>query len=171
MTIGIVGHGELGRGVARVANAFGMRVLIAKRPGSGGEAPPGRLEFEDILREADVISLHCPLTETTRNLIGSYELELMKPTAILVNTARGALVDSQALVDALSSGAISAAAVDVLSVEPPVDGDPLLDYRGDNLIMTPHVAWATAEARQNAVNQLATNVRAFLSGQDRNRVV
>ena len=170
MTIGIVGHGELGQGVARVADAFGMQVLISKRPGSGGDTPAGRLEFEDVLRQADVISLHCPLTEDTQDLIGAHELVLMKPTAILVNTARGGLVNSRALVDALSNGTISAAAIDVLSVEPPVDGDPLLDYRGDNLVMTPHVAWATAEARQNAVNELAANVQAFMAGDDRNRV-
>ena len=171
MTIGIVGHGELGRGVARLASAFGMQVLISKRPGSPGDTPADRLEFEDVLRKADVLSLHCPLTEETRNLIGAHELQLMKPSAILVNTARGALVDSGALVDALKTGTISAAAIDVLRVEPPVDGDPLLDYRGNNLIVTPHIAWATSEARQNAVNEVAANVRAFLSGGDRNRVV
>jgi glycerate dehydrogenase len=171
MTIGIVGHGELGQGVARLASAFGMQVLISKRPGSPGDTPAGRLEFEDVLRKADVLSLHCPLTEETRNLIGAHELQLMKPSAILVNTARGALVDSGALVDALRTGTISAAAIDVLRVEPPVDGDPLLDYRGNNLIVTPHIAWATSEARQNAVNEVAANVRAFLSGGDRNRVV
>jgi glycerate dehydrogenase len=171
MTIGIVGHGELGRGVARLASAFGMQVLISKRPGSPGDTPADRLEFEDVLRKADVLSLHCPLTEETRNLIGAHELRLMKPSAILVNTARGALVDSGALVDALKTGTISAAAIDVLRVEPPVDGDPLLDYRGNNLIVTPHIAWATSEARQNAVNEVAANVRAFLSGGDRNRVV
>ena len=171
MTMGIVGHGELGRGVARLAKAFGMQVLISKRPGSPGDTPADRLEFEDVLSKADVLSLHCPLTEDTRNLIGARELKLMKPSAILVNTARGALVDSRALVDALANGTISAAAIDVLRVEPPVDGDPLLDYRGNNLIVTPHIAWATAEARQNAVSEVAANVRAFLSGGDRNRVV
>ena len=140
MTMGIVGHGELGRGVARLAKAFGMQVLISKRPGSPGDTPADRLEFEDVLSKADVLSLHCPLTEDTRNLIGARELKLMKPSAILVNTARGALVDSRALVDALANGTISAAAIDVLRVEPPVDGDPLLDYRGNNLIVTPHIA-------------------------------
>ena len=95
----------------------------------------------------------------------------MKPDAILINTARGGLVDSAALVEALSNGEIAAAAIDVLPQEPPVDGNPLLDYDGDNLIITPHVAWATVEARQNAINELAKNVRAFLNGKERNRVV
>jgi glycerate dehydrogenase len=95
----------------------------------------------------------------------------MKRTAILINTARGALVESQALADALANGAIAAAAVDVLPKEPPADGDPLLDYDGDNLIITPHIAWATDEARQNAIDELAANTRAFLDGVDRNRIV
>jgi glycerate dehydrogenase len=123
------------------------------------------------LGKADVISLHCPLTDATRNLFGKPEFKAMKRSAILVNTARGGLVDSRALVDALAKGEIAAAAVDVLPDEPPVDGDPLLDYRGDNLIVTPHIAWATDEARQNAIDELAANTRAFLEGIERNRVV
>lgn len=95
----------------------------------------------------------------------------MKNTAFLVNTARGGLVDSAALADALRSGAIAGAAVDVLPAEPPVDGDPLLDYEGDNLIITPHIAWASTEARQNAIDELAANTAAFLNGEERNRVV
>ena len=168
--IGIVGYGELGRGVARVADAFGMNVLVARRPGTTG-ADPDRMNLDDVLRTCDVLSLHCPLTDETAGLIGRAELEEMKPTAILINTARGGLVDSQALVDALENGIIAAAGIDVLSHEPPVNGDPLLDYDGDNLIMTPHIAWATVEARQNAINEVAANVAAFLNGEERNRVV
>ncbi len=112
----------------------------------------------------DAISLHCPLTDETRGLIGERELELMKPNAILVNTARGGLVDSAALVAALSNGIIAAAAIDVLSQEPPADGDPLLEYKGDNLIVTPHIAWATVEARQNAIDEVAKNVRVVSAG-------
>ena len=168
--LGIVGYGELGRGVARVADAFGMNVLVSNRPGSD-EAVAGRMDFEEVLQTSDFLSLHCPLTENTAGLIGRTELERMKNSAILINTARGGLVDSAALVAALANGTIAAAGIDVLSQEPPVDGDPLLDYQGDNLIITPHIAWATVEARQNAINEVAANVAAFLAGEERNRVV
>jgi len=171
MTIGIIGYGELGKGVARVAQAFGMNVMIARRLDSAGAGGDTRHDFEDVLREADVVSLHCPLNENTRGMIGQNALSRMKPGAILINTARGALVDSAALVDALRAGNIAAAAIDVLPQEPPVDGDPLLDYEGSNLIITPHIAWATREARQNAINELAANYLAFTRGEHRNRVV
>jgi glycerate dehydrogenase len=171
MTIGIVGHGALGRGVADMAGHFGMRVLIARRRGAPALADDGRTDFDQMLQECDVISLHCPLNDETRLLFGEQEFRRMKPNAILVNTARGGLVDSVALVDALSSGEIAAAAIDVLPKEPPSDGDPLLGYRGSNLIVTPHIAWATTEARQNAINELAMNIRAFQRGERRNRVV
>jgi len=114
--------------------------------------------------------LHCPLTDATRGLIGAAELEAMKTDAILINTARGALVDSAALVDALENERIGGAAIDVLAEEPPVGGDPLLEYDGDNLVLTPHVAWATKEARQTAIVEMAANVRAFQAGQRRFRV-
>ena len=104
-------------------------------------------------------------------MFGADQFRAMKSNAMLINTARGALVDSQALVDALAGGQIAAAAVDVLPTEPPVDGNPLLDYTGDNLMVTPHIAWATREARQNAVDELTANVAAFLRGEERNRVV
>ena len=171
MTSGIVGLGVLGTSVANMARQFGMSVMIAQRPGKQGDPDEGRYDFKDILRDSDVISLHCPLTEDTRGLIGADELSLMKPNAILINTARGGLVDSAALVEALRKHTIAAAAVDVLPQEPPVDGDPLLDYDGDNLIITPHIAWGTVEARQNAINEVAANLRAFLKGEEKNRVV
>lgn len=170
MTLGIVGYGELGRGVARLADAFGMRVLIAARPGTHA-VPAGRVGLDELLSRSDVVSLHCPLTESTRGLFGAEQFRAMKQTAILINTARGALVDSGALAEALRNGDIAGAAIDVLPKEPPVNGDPLLDYRGDNLMVTPHIAWATRDARQNAVDELTANVRAFLEGRDRNRVV
>ncbi len=170
MTLGIVGYGALGQGVARIAREFGMQVLVAARPGSES-VPDDRVDFDELLAESDVISLHCPLNDQTRRLFGDPEFRAMKDSAILINTARGGLVDSQALADALAHGEIAAAAIDVLPKEPPVDGDPLLDYRGDNLILTPHIAWATDEARQNAIDELAANTRAFLDGVDRNRVV
>jgi glycerate dehydrogenase len=170
MTLGIVGHGELGRGVAALARAFGMRVLVAARPG-GADDGVERLPFDGVLAGSDVISLHCPLTDATRNLIDEAALARMKPGSFLINTARGGLVDSRALAAALGSGHLAGAAVDVLSKEPPVKGDPLLDHRGGNLIVTPHIAWAGNAARQNAIDELAANVEAFLAGRERNRVV
>jgi len=171
MTLGIVGHGELGRGVERIARQFNMQVLISARPGQEVTPGSGRTRFTDVLRQCDVITLHCPLTIDTRGMISATELKSMRADAILINTARGALVDGAALVDALRDGTIAAAAIDVLSAEPPVNGDPLLNYDGDNLIITPHVAWATKEARQNAINELAANVAAFIAGEERNRIV
>ncbi len=171
MTLGIVGHGELGRGVETIAREFGMTVLVARRPGTSARDDDGRTDFHEILDRADVITLHCPLNDETKNLFGKDEFRLMKPDAILINTARGGLVDSAELASALRNGEIGAAAVDVLTKEPPADGDPLLNYAGPNLIVTPHIAWATIEARQNAINELAANVEAFLDGKKRNRVV
>ncbi len=169
MTLGVVGYGALGQGVARIAREFGMRVLVSARPGVK-TVPDDRVTFDELLAASDVISLHCPLTDETRGLFGAREFGAMKDTAVFINTARGGLVDSQALADALSRGDIAAAAIDVLPEEPPVNGDPLLDYRGDNLVVTPHIAWATDEARQNAIDELAANTRAFLDGRERNRV-
>lgn len=170
MTIGIVGYGELGRSVARMARHFGMSVLIARRHGEAPVADDGRTDFSELLAQCDVISLHCPLNKQTRGLIGTAELRLMKPSAILINTARGGLLDSGALAQALAQGEIYAAAIDVLSQEPPLDGDPLLEYQGDNLILTPHIAWGTAQGRQNAVDEVAANITAFQAGEKRNRV-
>lgn len=170
MTMGIVGLGELGSGVARKARDFDMQVIVSARPGADS-IDADRVSFDELLQRSDVISLHCPLTEQTRGLFGADEFRKMKSAAILINTARGALVDSAALVDALQSGEIAAAAIDVLPKEPPIDGDPLLDYRGDNLIVTPHIAWATGRSRQDSIHELAANVAAFLNGEQRNRVV
>lgn len=168
MTLGIVGYGELGRGVAKIAAAFGMRVIVAARPGT--EPDGERVSFDELLSRADVISLHCPLTDATRGLFGKDEFARMKNDAILINTARGGLVDSAALAAALRDGEIGAAAIDVLPKEPPRNGDPLLDYVGNNLLVTPHIAWATNEARQAAIDELSANVASFLDGGDRNRV-
>ena len=169
MTLGLVGYGELARGVERIARAFDMEVLVAARPGSD-DVPEGRVSLDELLVRADVVSLHCPLNDATRGLFGAAEFRKMKDTAVLINTARGGLVDSQALADALRNRHIAAAAIDVLPQEPPVAGDPLLDYEGDNLIVTPHIAWGTLQARQNAIDELTANVRAFLDGERRNRV-
>ena len=169
MTLGIVGYGELGQAVAGVGRSMGMNVIVSARPGDVAAAA-GRVSFDELLERADVISLHCPLNDDTLNLFGADEFARMKRSAILINTARGGLVDSGALAVALGNKDIAAAAVDVLPQEPPVDGDPLLDYTGNNLIVTPHIAWATNEARQAAVDQLAANIAAFLDGREQNRV-
>jgi glycerate dehydrogenase len=169
LTLGIVGWGTLGRGVAKVGEAFGLGTIVCGRPG----APPetGRLPLEELLAKADIVSLHCPLTPATRGLIGARELALMKPTALLINTARGALIDTQALAAALRSRRLGGAGIDVLPQEPPVDGDPLLDATIPNLIVTPHVAWAAREARQRCLDEIAANIRDFLAGGRRGRVV
>lgn len=168
-TFGVIGYGKLGRAAARIATAFDMRVLIAERRSQ----PPreGRVSFEDVLAEADVLSLHSPLTAETRNLIGAAELAQMKPDAILINTARGAIIDSRALAAALTAGRLGGAGIDVLPAEPPPLDDPLLALDLPNLIVTPHVAWAAREARQRAIDEIALNIAAFRKGADRNRVV
>lgn len=168
-TMGIVGYGSLGQAVGRLAAAFGMRVLIAVRPGQ--PTAINRVPLHDLLRQADVVSLHCPLTEQTRGLIGARELALMQPHALLINTARGGIVDESALADALRAGRLGGAGVDVLSVEPPVDGNVLLNPEIPNLIVTPHIAWASREARQRLVDETAKNIVAFLQSETRNRVV
>ena len=168
--LGIVGYGTLGRAVAQGAQAaLDMRVMIAGRPGQ--PAAPGRVDLDVLLREADVLSLHCPLTPATANMISTRELSLMKPDALLVNTARGGLIDSAALVDALRTGKIGGAAIDVLPQEPPVDGNPLVDPTIPNLILTPHNAWSAIEARQRCLDEVAANIADFLKGGTRNRVV
>lgn len=169
--LGIIGYGELGGGVARLAEAFGMNVLIAERPGRTGPMREGRLPVADVLAQSDILSLHCPLTEDTRHLIDAEALRAMPGHALLINTARGAVVDEQALADALRAGEIGGAGVDVLSQEPPVDGNPLLADDIPNLVLTPHIAWATVEARQRALDEMAMNIRAFREGESRNRVV
>ena len=165
---GIVGHGTLGRAVGRAAASLGMRVEIANRP--GGPRLEGRADLDELLPRADVLSLHCPLTDATRGLIGSARLARMKPDAVLINTARGALVDAAALAGALKSGRLGGAGIDVLEREPPPPGHPLLDPSVPNLILTPHVAWAAREARQRCLDELALNVVDFLAGRRRNRV-
>jgi glycerate dehydrogenase len=166
---GVVGWGELGRGAARVAETFGMRVAIANRPGAPPE--PSRMDLDELLAKADIVSLHCPLTDATRGLIGARELALMKSDALLINTARGALIDSAALAAALKAGKLGGAGIDVLPQEPPVDGDPLLDSQIPHLLVTPHIAWAAREARQRCIDEMAANIRDFRSGGRRGRVV
>ncbi|EXF95671.1 glycerate dehydrogenase [Pseudomonas fluorescens HK44] len=161
-TLGLLGHGELGGAVARLAEAFGMRVLLGQLPGR----PPrtDRLPLDELLPQIDALTLHCPLNEHTRNFIGARELALLKPGAFVVNTARGGLIDEQALADALRNGHLGGAATDVLSVEPPTAGNPLLAADIPRLIVTPHNAWGSREARQRIVGQLTENAQGFFSG-------
>ncbi|EPL08536.1 2-hydroxyacid dehydrogenase [Pseudomonas sp. CF161] len=161
-TLGLLGHGELGSAVARLAEAFGMRVLLGQLPGRPPRAD--RLPLDELLPQIDALTLHCPLNEHTRHFIGARELALLKPNAFVVNTARGGLIDEQALADALRRGHLGGAATDVLSVEPPVAGNPLLAADIPRLIVTPHIAWGSREARQRIVGQLTENARGFFSG-------
>jgi glycerate dehydrogenase len=168
-TIGIIGEGVLGQGTASIARGFGMRVLFADH------APPKAAgvvftPFDQVLAESDVISLHVPLTAETRNLIGMEQLRRMKRTAILINTARGGLVDEQALAQALKEGLIAGAGFDVLSKEPPKEGNLLLDLHLPNFILTPHVAWASDGAMQFLADQLIDNIEAFVMGCPQNPV-
>ena len=169
-TIGIVGAGELGRGVASVAPVFGMKVRYASLKNTKHSFQNDRIDFDDLLKESDVLSLHCPLTEDNINLIDQRELKLMKSTSILINTARGKLINEKSLHEALINGEIAGAGLDVLSEEPPINGNILLDERVPNLIVTPHTAWISKESRQRLVEQVAGNIKGFLEGGKFNRV-
>lgn len=168
LKLGIVGFGTLGRGVAEVAPAFGLDVVVAQRP--GGEPQPGRLSMEELLPAVDILSLHCPLTDATQDLIGRRELRAMRKDALLINTARGGIVNEPDLVEALRAGEIGGAGFDVLTKEPPGSGNVLLDANLPNLIVTPHIAWASRESRQRVVNLVAANIEAWMSGAPVNTV-
>lgn len=160
-TLGIVGYGTLGRGIAEIARAFGMKIVVARRPGN---PPDDRPPLAEMLAGVDVLTLHCPLTDQTRDLIDAKTFALMKPTSFLINCARGGIVDEAALLEALQTKKIAGAAVDVLSTEPPRDSNPLLDIKLPNLIVTPHIAWASKEARQRIIDQTVENIQAFKTG-------
>ena len=167
LTFGIVGYGRIGRSVATVARAFGMDVLAYNT--SPKTDPPTRFtDLESLLAASDVVSLHCPLTAANQGFINAERLALMKPTAYLLNTARGPLIDEQALADALNEGRLAGAGLDVLSQEPPLPDNPLL--KAKNCLITPHLAWATYAARQRLMKTVVANVRAFLAGQPANVV-
>lgn len=167
-TLGVLGHGELGSAVARLAEALGMQVLTGNLPGRPPRAD--RLELDALLPQVDALTLHCPLTEQTRNLIGARELQLMKPSAFVINTARGGLIDEQALADTLRSGHLGGAATDVLTSEPPSNDNPLLAADVPRLIVTPHSAWGSREARQRIVGQMVENAEAFFAGTPKRQV-
>ncbi len=168
-TLGVIGFGTLGQAVARLGETFGMRVLIAERKAMR-ETRIGRTAFETVLAQSDVVSLHVPLTPENRHLIGAPELARMKPTAILINTARGGLVDETALAEALRHGRLAGAALDVLTEEPPRGDNPLLNLDLPNFILTPHNAWASVEAQRALADQLIGNIEAFVRGEPQNRV-
>jgi len=170
--LGIIGYGNIGRAVAEMARGLGMEVLIAARPGSK-EPTPGRVPMRELFRQADVITLHCPLTPQTKNLINAETLSLMKPTALLVNTARGTLIDETALIQALRERRLAAAALDVISHEPPPADHPIIQAvkELDNLLVTPHTAWSAREARERLLGEVTDNIRAFFEGKPRNIVV
>jgi len=168
-TLGIVGLGTLGSRVAELARAFGMQVLVAQRPGSeagqGSRGEADRVPLDELLPRVDVLSLHCPLTDNTRDLINAERIARMQRHAMIINTARGGLVNEEALVAALREGRLGGAGFDVLTSEPPRAGNPLLDEDIPNLIVTPHTAWASREARQRVCDQLAENIGAWMRGE------
>ncbi len=168
-TLGIVGYGGLGKAVRKLAEAFGMRVLVAEHKGDS-TVREGYTDFDTVIAQSDVITLHLPLKEATRHMISTREFELMKRSAILINTARGNLVDEAALEAALVTGRIAGAGFDVLGVEPPREGNRLLDLKLPNFILTPHIAWGSRQAMQILADQLVDNIEAFVAGQPRNVV-
>lgn len=167
-TLGIIGFGTIGKAVAQVAERFGMAVLKAQLPGR--ESTEDRLPLNEFLPRCDIVSLHCPLTELTRELVDQSFLAQMKSSAILLNTARGGLVDEAALAQALNEKTIAGAGLDVLSTEPPSSDNPLLEPR-PNLVLTPHIGWASTQARQRLLDEIAANIVAFQQQQKRNRIV
>lgn len=169
-TLGIIGAGTLGQAVTRLGEAFGMRVWLAERR-DAKVIRAGYTPFDEVLRHSDVISLHVPLNADTRHLIGRAELALIKPGAILVNTARGGIVDEAALADALRSGRIGGACIDVLSREPPPPDHPLLSVDLTNILITPHIAWASRQAQQRLAREVVMNIEAYFRGEQRNRII
>lgn len=170
-TWGIVGMGNIGRGVARVAQAMGCKVIFYSASGKSTCMEYERVEFDDLLSQSDILSLHCPLSDRTRGLINKEAFSKMKQSAVLVNVARGPVVDTQALYEALTQGQIAAAGLDVLEKEPISRDNPLNEIKDSTkLIITPHLAWASTEARERLVDEVARNIQAFLDGEERNIV-
>ena len=171
-TLAIIGYGNIGREVARMARGFGMDVLLAARPGAAQPLAGARVPLEQLLPQADIVSLHCALTPQTRNLINEETLKLMNPSAFLINTARGALIDEAALIQGLRERRLAAAALDVISEEPPAADHPIIVAASalDNLLVTPHTAWSARQSRERLLTEVAENISAFLAGRDRNLV-
>lgn len=169
-TIGIIGYGKIGKAVAKIAEAFGMDVLANSRSAKVGDCDGAVrfVEIDELLKKSDFVTLHCPLTPQTTGLVNAEFIAKMKPNAFLINTSRGPVVDEQALADALKSGRISGAGVDVLSTEPPKESNPLLGC--ENCLITPHIAWAGFETRTRLVGIVEENLRAFVNGEPINVV-
>ncbi|MBS3904952.1 MAG: D-2-hydroxyacid dehydrogenase [Simkania sp.] len=168
-TLGILGYGNLGQEVERVAVALGMQVLVVERK-SGKHPIPGALSLQEVLKRSDFFTIHTPLTPETKNLIGKEELGLMKKTAYVINVSRGGIIDEEALVEALRNHEIAGAALDVLTKEPPLPNHPLLDPSIPNLLLTPHIGWASSEARLTILEITRDNVQAYLEGTPKNQV-
>ncbi|HEX5704000.1 MAG TPA: D-2-hydroxyacid dehydrogenase [Pyrinomonadaceae bacterium] len=166
-TIGIVGYGSIGKSMAQLAESVGMTVQVSEHK-NAKSIRVGRTAFDEVLVQSDIVTLHCPLTDETRDMFGRREFEMMKRSALLINTARGALIQDEALVAALQEGLIAGAASDVLREEPPRSGSPLLDLNLPNFIVTPHVAWASHEATQTLADQVIDNLEAFVAGRAQN---
>ncbi len=178
--LGIIGYGELGKAVEKVALSFGMDVLIAESHHANSNANDAsadetnkRVDVKTLLARSDVVSLHCPLTQNNQHMIAANEFSIMKKSAIIINTARGGLIDESALLSALENNEIAGAGLDVLEKEPPEKNNALINYaqNAEDLIITPHIAWASQQARQNLVNQIAENIQAYQIGEARNLVV
>lgn len=169
-TLGLIGYGTIAKDLEKLATALGMKVMVAAR--KGHPVGEGRVSFEQLLKDADVVSLHCPLTPDTRHLIGERELALMKDDALLINVGRGGLVDEAAVLAALAQNRIGGAGVDVVSQEPPAPDNPLMQaLQYPNFILTPHVAWASRNAMQRLADQLIDNIEAFVAGKPQNILV
>ncbi|HKO35561.1 MAG TPA: D-2-hydroxyacid dehydrogenase [Pyrinomonadaceae bacterium] len=166
-TIGIIGYGSIGRSMAQLGESVGMKVLIAEHK-NAKSIRAGRTAFDEVLAQSDVVTLHCPLTDETRDMFGRREFEMMKRGALLINTARGALIQDEALIATLREGLIAGGASDVLREEPPREGSPLLDLNMANFIVTPHVAWASDEAMQALADKVIDNLEAFVAGRPQN---
>ena len=170
-TWGIVGLGNIGKRVARIAEAFGCRVIYYSTSGRNNNPDYTQVDFDTLLKESDVVSIHAPLNADTKGLFNAAAFAKMKPSAVLINVGRGPIVDEPALVDALNNGQIAGAGLDVMETEPLPADSPLFNVKDpDKLLMTPHMAWASVEARQRLVNEVALNLKAFLRGERRNRV-
>jgi glycerate dehydrogenase len=166
--MGLVGYGDIGKAVAGIASAFGMNVLVATRTPFTSSKTVHCVDMDSVFRDGDVLSLHCPLTPDTAGLVNEKRLSLMKRSAIVINTSRGPIVDERALADALNTGRIAGAGIDVLSTEPPHAENPLLSAK--NCIITPHIGWATFAARKRLIGVVAANIAAFINGTPQNVV-
>jgi glycerate dehydrogenase len=161
-TLGLIGYGHIAQAVERIAQAFGMNVIIAESQRPGKEAQPDRVPLQQLLSKSDVVSIHCPLTEQTKDLISRAELAMMKPEAILINTARGGIINEADLLQAIETGQIAGAGIDCLVNEPPQQSDPMINSSLAQLIITPHNAWGTLQARQRLVDGTARNIQQYL---------